>query len=221
MKNIRVLLINDDMPFCHVITNALQAKGYEVNCQHSTVGLSEIIRLFTPDIVLLDVTIGKEDGIAAIPQIILTAPEIPIIFVSEHKEVHEIRRALKQGAINYLIRPLDMEILIAHIERHARPCVHTTISIGTLTLDLRTRDIYAGDTIIKRLSKLEFQMLQLLYERRNQFVSSLDLRTTETNVPINDHTLYNYIGKLRDILSADQSITLATHGKGYVLQISN
>ena len=221
MENIKVLFINSDMLFCNIITNALQAKSYDVNCQHSTTGLSEIIRAFSPDIILLDTQIGNEDGIATIPNIQLIVPNIPIIFVSLHNKSHEVQRALQQGAIIYLTRPLDTEILIAHIERHARPYPYDTIAIGSLTMNLHTRILNKGSIKIKKLSKLEFELLKMLYENRNQLVLSETLRMTGKDTSISEHTLYNYIRKLREILSKDNSISLTTQSNGYELQISS
>lgn len=220
MEKIRVLLINDDMLFCNIITNALQAKGHDVNCQHSTISLSEIIRAFNPNIILLDTKIGDEEGIATIPNIQLTAPHIPIIFVSAHKENNEVQRALEQGAVIYLTRPVDTEVLIAHIKRHARPYTHDTVTIGTLTMNFHTRILCKDGIKIKKLSKLEFELLKILYEHRNQFVLSETLRTARKAVPISEHTLYNYIRKLREVLSKDKEISITTQNNGYELHIS-
>ncbi|WP_294469972.1 response regulator transcription factor [uncultured Bacteroides sp.] len=220
MDKIKVLFVDDDLLFSNIIMNALQGNGYEVNCQHSTIGISELVRQFNPDIILLDLKIGNENGISAVPKIQLVAPNIPIIFMSSHKESHEVQRALKQGAITYLMKPFDMEILFAHIDRHARPCTNISISIGRLKLNLLTQTLYKGKNEIKTLSRLEFEILILLYEHKNQYVMLDDLRELWKDKTMNEHTLYNYISKLRRMLSADKRIKIENHGNGYMLQIS-
>lgn len=220
MATIKVLFVDDDMLFSSLIMNALKENGYEVVYLHSTTGLSEVIRQFNPDIILLDLKIGNEDGISAVPKIQLVAPTVPIIFMSSHKESHEVQRALQQGAITYLTKPFDMDILIAHIDRHARPYTNISISIGKLNLCLSTQTLYKDESEIKKLSRLEYEILILLYEHKNQYVTLKELRALWKGRTMNEHTLYNYISKLRNLLSADKNVTIGNHANGYMLQIS-
>lgn len=221
MTPIKVLFVDDDLFFSSITVTALQKKGYQVNCLHSTVGLLDIIKQSEPDIILLDVEIGNEDGISIVPEIQLIVPNTPILFMSSHTESCEVQRALEKGAITYLMKPFDPEILIAHVERHAQQNASASISIGMFTLNPHTHILYMDDTEIKRLSKLEFDLLTLLYSHKNQLVSLEDIRSLWRNTPMNEHSLYNYISKLRKLLSTDKRLSLISGSKGYVLQISS
>lgn len=171
MDTIKVLLVDDDVMLSSIITTALKDEGYEVHYQSSLTGITTILNEFKPDIMILDVEIGTGDSIDNASELKMAAPGTPILYISSHTESHEVARALKSGAVAYLKKPFSVEELIAYVDRHAHPVSNAIIKIGSLELDIQTRTIYQASKELKRLSKLEFSLLKLLYSHKGEIVS--------------------------------------------------
>lgn len=220
MNEIKILFVDDDIIFSSIITTALKDEGYEVHYQSSLTGIATILNKFKPNIMVLDVEIGTNDSINYASELKMEAPETPILYISSHIESHEVARALQTGAVAYLKKPFDIEELIAYVNRYSRPASNTTIKIGSLELDIQTRTLFQESKELKRLSKLEFSILKLLYRHKGEIVSYEKIEELWGDTGMNEHSLYNYIVKLRKILAADPTISISTiGGNGYIFCI--
>lgn len=217
MKRTKVLFIDDDTTLGNIVVTALVDEGFEVEYLMSLKAARTIIKEWKPDIMVLDVEIGADDGVDAMPGLRMEAPDTPIVFISSHIEGSEAARALNGGALGYLKKPFEIEELVAYINRHASPAAHIRVKIGLLELDAETRTLYHGEMKIKRLSKQEFALLKLLYTHQGQLVARDEIENTLwKDAVMNDHSLYNCIKKLREYLSYDENISLITiGGEGY------
>lgn len=220
MNEIKILFVDDDIIFSSIITTALKDEGYEVHYQSSLTGIATILNKFKPNIMVLDVEIGTNDSINYASELKMEAPETPILYISSHIESHEVARALQTGAVAYLKKPFDIEELIAYVNRYSRPASNTTIKIGSLELDIQTRTLFQESKELKRLSKLEFSILKLLYRHKSEIVSYEKIEGLWGDTGMNEHSLYNYIVKLRKVLAVDPTISISTiGGNGYIFCI--
>ncbi len=216
-----VLFIDDDIVLGQLVAGALSEEDIDVHYQNSLTGVKTVVAELNPNVIVLDVEIGVQDGIDAAPQLRAIAPEVPILFVSSHGESHEVIRALKTGAITYLKKPIEIEELVAYIKRHAVPTSNPYIQLSSLRLDLSSRILYAANEELKKLSKLEFMMLKLLHDKKNTIVTREEIEKLWGDSIMNEHSLYNYIVKLRKLLSVDPTISITTmHENGYMLTLS-
>ena len=218
MNKIRILLVDDDIVFGSITSKILNERGYEICFQNSIAGITRVIKDFRPNLILLDVTIGNDDGIAVVEDIHLVAPEIPVIFISSHSEKGEVMRAISKGAVQYFKKSVDIDILITYINRFAYLGSSSSVQIGRLVLDIQSRIIYNESKEIRRLSKLEYELLSLLYRHKNSVVYHDEIKELWRETEMNEHTLYNYIGKLRKLLSEDQGLQIVTFPDGYMLK---
>lgn len=220
MDKAKVLFIDDDVMLGNIVTTALTDEGYEVHQQNSLLGVNGVISEFKPDILVLDIEIGMEDGIDKMPELHLVAPKLPIIIISSHKEEKEVVRALRNNAVAYLKKPFGVEELIAYIERYINPVASSRITIASLELDAVTRTLYQGAKELKILSKLEIALFILFYERRNEVVTPDEISKLWEGAVVDNHSLYNLIAKLRKLLSVDPDIMIDTVGRnGYIFKI--
>lgn len=222
MNKARVLFIDDDVMLGNIVTMALTNEGYMVHQQNSLTGIKAVVSEFRPAIIVMDVEIGTEDGIDAMPELYAVSPEIPIVIISSHTASNEVVRALQNGAVAYLKKPFEPEELIAYIERYAHTAqkLLSKIKIASLELDVQNHILYQGSRKLKRLSKLEFALLLLLNEHQGEIVSHGEISKLWGGAIIEDHSLYNLIAKLRKTLSVDVHIKIDTvGGDGYILQI--
>lgn len=220
MSKGKVLFIDDDIALGNIVTAVLTDEGYEVHQQNSLRGIKGIISEFKPGILILDMEIGTEDGIDKMPELHLMAPDLPVIVISSHKEEKEVVRALRNKAVAYLRKPFGVEELMAYIERYINPAVTSQLTIASLELDAVTRILSQDGKEVKKLSKLEFALLSLLYEHCNAAVSREEIYGLwESAGEVENHSLYNLISKLKNILSVDANIEISKSGDGYVLRI--
>ena len=220
MNKQKVLFVDDDTVFGNIIKVALEDAGYEIHYQSSLIAICAVLKEFNPDIIILDVEIGNDDGIHILPEIRLIAPETPIIFVSSHTEKDKQISALDAGAIVYLEKPFELDVLKAYIKRHTKLNNQSSIRIyiGELELDIQKRILYKDNDELGRLSQLEFALLKLLYGQKNKVVPYNQIEKIWENSIMSTHSLYNYIKKLKQSLSADKFLTINNiPGEGYML----
>lgn len=224
MNKARVLFIDDDVMLGNIVTTALTDEGYVVHQQNSLTGIKAVVSEFRPAIIVMDVEIGAEDGIDAMPELYAVSPEIPIVIISSHTASNEVVRALQNGAVAYLKKPFEPEELIAYIERYAHTAqkLLPKIKIASLELDVQNHILYQGSRKLKRLSKLEFALFLLLYDHQGEIVSHIEINKLWEEAIVENHSIYNLIAKLRKTLSVDANIEISTAERdGYILRRGN
>lgn len=220
-NKIKVLFIDDDLLLGQIVVAALKEKAFEVVYQNSLVGVEACLAEFRPDMIVLDVEIGAVSGIEIMPKLNAKAPKTPVLFLSSHTGSHTVIKALNAGAVNYLRKPFEVDELIAYIERFAVPQTYI-IPIGTLSLNTDTRELIDGNSnIIKQLSDSEFKLLKLFATHLNQTISRAQIEKEIWSGGLgSEHSLNNFISKLRKYLAADHFLELITIRKeGYKLSL--
>ncbi len=107
MPETTVLVVDDDKSFLTALRMTLEG-DYAVCTEENGVNALKLLRDIEPDAVLLDIGLPDTSGIELISQIKTLAPDIVIIMVTA---VEEIVKALKLGAYDYLIKPIDAQEL--------------------------------------------------------------------------------------------------------------
>jgi len=221
MRKVKVLFVDDDVILGKVVTLALNNSGYEAYYQTSLAAIKSVILEINPDIIILDVEIGTKNGIDITPDLKILVPDIPIIFVSSHIQSDEVAKALYAGGIAYIKKPFEIEELLAYISRHTYLSSQTDIHFGNCILDIKESAIILGNQTIIHLTSLECKLLKLLIAYKNEVVTREEIEKELWGKENgNEHSLNNYISKLRKTLSIDPLIELKTIPKtGYKLLI--
>lgn len=111
--NIDILVVDDDISHCTILQDLLRGWGYNVALANS--GRQALERVF--DLVLCDVRMAEMDGIATLKEIKALNPAIPVLIMTAYSSVETAVEALKTGALDYLIKPLDFDNLQATLEK--------------------------------------------------------------------------------------------------------
>jgi len=215
MQTKKIIVVDDDIELGDLVSSYLIDEGYDVHYQSSLAGIENILEMLNPSILILDVEIGKDDGITRAKSILQKFPLLSILFISSHTETPDIARGLTAGGVGYIRKPFDMPELQAYIERFATPIKFDDLiaEMGPYTLNLRTRELQLNNIFVKQLSRLEFGVLQALLEDKNQTVLYDVLAKkvwNKTHLEV-EHTLNNVISKLRKVLGHyDGKINLQT-----------
>nr|WP_129730701.1 response regulator transcription factor [Parabacteroides goldsteinii] len=219
MDKIKVLFVDDDVTLGNIVMMALNASGYEAHYQTSLTAIRSVIQELKPDIIILDVEIGKKNGIDATPEIKAIVPDTPILFVSSHVDSSEVVKALNAGGMAYLKKPFEIEELLAYIQRHSASFHSKGIQAGCFTLNTEENLLMKKDEVVKKLSLFECKLLKLLALNMNQPVTREQIeRELWEDGYSSEQSLNNYIAKLRKYLSEDNQLELVTIPKiGYKL----
>lgn len=109
--NIDILVVDDDISHCTILQALLRGWGYSVALANSGRQALEQVREQVFDLVLCDVRMAEMDGIATLKEIKALNPAIPVLIMTAYSSVETAVEALKTGALDYLIKPLDFDNL--------------------------------------------------------------------------------------------------------------
>jgi len=123
MIKTRVLLVDDEAAFVETISKRLTKRGLEVRTALS--GQEALDALAQEgsgkiDVVVLDVKMPGMDGIETLSAIKQAHPLLEVVMLTGHATVESAIEGMKRGAFDYLMKPCQMEVLVAKIEEAAR-----------------------------------------------------------------------------------------------------
>lgn len=171
----KVLMIEDDLAICELLTQFLINHRYSVDvATDGQTGLDLAIQ-FTYDIILLDVLIPGLDGISICRQLRKQEYTTPILMLTAKDSDEDIITGLNAGADDYVIKPCSPSHLLARmgalLRRQGRD-IATVLTWGELSLNLAMIQVtYAG--IVVALSPKEYALLEL-FLRNPQRIFSRD-----------------------------------------------
>ena len=117
------ILIVDDVPAnLGVITDYLESFGFRVVIARNGASALERVKYAHPDIILLDVEMPVMDGFEACLKLKLdeTTKDIPVIFMTALSSIEEKVKGFEVGAVDYVIKPIQSEEVLARIITHLR-----------------------------------------------------------------------------------------------------
>lgn len=224
MEPLKILLVDDDVDFGNLICMGLNMLDYKVHFQTSLAGIEEVIRQFSPSMIVLDVEIGDENGIEKAGELLSLFPSIPLLFVSSHTDISFVAEGIAAGGVHYLKKPFDIRELDAYIKRFAnRRTTDKNIIIGKYILLFETNRLLYNDRFVKQMAPLEKNAMILFWKNKNVSVS-LDLLSKtlwgRDYSPDLDASIHNLISKLRKLLEKDEQVWIANiRGEGYQLTL--
>lgn len=121
IENVKILIIDDELPIRQVLKASLEDEGYIVECAHDGVTGLRMVKDFTPDIILLDIWMpGKMDGIAVLEDLNRNGHQNKpqVIMMSGHGNIETAVKSTKLGAWDFVEKPLSIDrisILIKNI----------------------------------------------------------------------------------------------------------
>jgi len=197
MKNLKVLIVEDDELACELISNYLIDAGFQVTVvMTATDGISHVKQKIY-DILLLDLNLPDFNGYEVLKSIKDTVP-IPTIVLSAYSDTKSKILAFRYGANDYMVKPIDMEELEARIwvqlSRHS--AIHTPPKEESKsTFVIHDYNIYFQEKLLD-LTSIEFKILALLIRHRNQTMPRADLLALLSNLS-SDRSLDNHIKNIR------------------------
>ena len=116
MKKMRMMLVDDEERFLSTTQKLLTKKGYDVVTASSGTEALEKIRVQNIHVVILDVKMPGMDGNATLKEIKRQVPLVEVIMLTGHATMESAIDGLKSGAFDYLMKPVDIDIIIQKAE---------------------------------------------------------------------------------------------------------
>lgn len=119
---IRVLVVDDDFRVARLhAVQVARVPGYEcVGEAHTAAEAREAITRERPDLVLLDVYLPDEDGIALLASLREAGHDVDVIIITAARDIATVRAAMRGGAVHYLVKPFGFEQLAAQLGAYRR-----------------------------------------------------------------------------------------------------
>ena len=114
-----ILAVDDDASICEFYLQGLKLIGYDAACVGSTKKAREYLKGTRPDLILMDIMMPEEDGISLTRKLRNDTryADIPIVVVSGLADAGTLNDALLFGAVDYMVKPIDLDALKAKLER--------------------------------------------------------------------------------------------------------
>ena len=154
MSQATVLMIEDDVVFQGVVQQYLRQLDYDVHC---TANGREGIKLCsqrTPDIIICDLKLPDISGLEVIETLLSMTTDLPIIVVSASDSMADIREAVRLGAWDYLVKPLESLTTLNEAIQHClkRYQLEETYLHDRWELDDHIDVLYNDDALVQRLT---------------------------------------------------------------------
>lgn len=170
-----ILLVEDNQTIGQNIQKYLELEGYSVLWVQNWSYANEVVKHQEFNLVLLDLMLPGTDGLVVAKTIKQHQEQTRILMMTAKGQLEDKLEGFEVWADDYLVKPFDLEELVARIEALLRRSVQKdVVSYGVLTLDNLQKKIFKGWEEIK-LSLKEFQILELLIRNKGMALSRLDV----------------------------------------------
>jgi two-component system response regulator MprA len=168
----RILAVDDDSEILDVLSRGLTFEGYEVDTAEEGSSAINLFKERAPDLVLLDVMMPGMDGLEVCREM-RKVRDTPILMLTAKDAISDRVSGLDSGADDYIVKPFELEELLARIRAHLRRTMvgeAQLLQFADLTLNTATHEVKRNGQLIELTSK-EFELLQLFMQHPRQVLS--------------------------------------------------
>lgn len=165
----RILVVDDEQNILDLITAYLQKEGFEVRTAMDGPSGLKAVRVYKPDIIVLDILLPGMDGLEVLSELRRESDAYVIMLTAKSEETDKIV-GLSVGADDYLTKPFSPRELMARIKAVLRRMREggsrlegSALAYARLRIDSSARQVWADDIEIE-LTAIEFDLLRVLAE---------------------------------------------------------
>ena len=205
-----ILVVDDEAQITRVLRTSLSAQRYDVRIANDGEMALEIMKDWTPQLVITDLAMPNLDGIALCKRI-RQSSQIPIIVLSVRGQDRTKVEALDAGADDYVTKPFSMNELLARVRAQLRrlptaESVQQQIRSGDFEIDLEVRSVKVEGREV-HLTPKEFDLLLYLAKHRGKVVTHRKVLAEiwGPNSTEQPEYLRVFVGQLRKKIEVDPS----------------
>jgi two-component system response regulator CpxR len=205
----RILVIDDDIDLCELLTDYLTTEGFTVEVVHEGEAGAAQALAGDYELVVLDVMLPGINGFEVLRRL-RTGSTTPVLMLTARGDDVDRIVGLEMGADDYLPKPFNPRELVARIRAVQRrtaaaPATMTSeaLVVGDVTLYLGARSVHVGGVPVE-LTTVEFSLLEVLIRRAGQVVSREELSLQALGRELNafDRNIDVHVSSLRRKLGA-------------------
>lgn len=173
----RILLVEDDSMIGEAVVTALKDAAYAVDWIQEGNAAAHALETATYQAVLLDLGLPGRDGLDILCRLRQSGQTLPVIILTARDGVEDRIQGLDLGADDYVVKPFDVNELLARMRaviRRQGGQAAPILSNGRVSLDLATHQASCGGATVL-LSAREFSLLQALLLRPGTILTRTDL----------------------------------------------
>ncbi len=222
----RILVAEDDAELGGQLQRSLQYEGYSTDL---AVDGAEAYFLATQcdyDMAIIDLGLPKVDGMALITQLRNANFNFPILILTARNTWQSKVAGLDVGADDYLVKPFQIEELLARLnalKRRTAGFAQSEITQGPLTLNLKTKRVQLEGVHLD-LTAFEYKILEYFMLHPQQIVSKMQLidHLYEQDFDRDSNVIEVFIARLRRKLDPHNQYDLieTLRGRGYLFEIA-
>jgi len=214
-----VLLIEDDALIGDSVRQALGSESIQVTWRRNGAGILPTLEAERFDAVLLDLSLPCQDGIDVLNTMRRNGHDLPVLILTARDTVADRVRGLNAGADDYLVKPFDLDELLARVRalvRRARGRQQLAYLHNGVVLDTDARQATRDDQLVT-LSAKEWALLDLLVARPGMIFSRarLEQMLYGDTGDIDSNVVEVHIHSLRRKLGQD--VIVNVRGLGYMV----
>lgn len=211
----KILIVDDEADIIEIVSYNLIAQGWEVKSANNGLEALEVLKNYTPDLILIDVMMPQMDGIT-LCQTIRQAPEntFLIAMLTARGEDYSQIAGFEAGADDYITKPIRPAVLVSRLKALLKRKGNSTPDFAGITVNKdRYMAIVEGHEVA--LPKKEFQLLELLLSKPGRVFTREEIYDTiwGEEVVVGDRTIDVHIRKLREHIGDNYIVTVK--GVGY------
>ena len=215
----RLLLVEDDALLNQGLTRTLSNEGYAMESVSDLASARAYIASDDIDMVILDLGLPDGDGLTLMSQIKGRKKPLPVLILTARDSLDDKIKGLDLGADDYLVKPFEVDELLARLRVLSRRISGVTSSLlrcAALRLDLGAHQAWVDEQPLS-LPRKEYMLLKALMENQGRVLSKeqLEQKLYQWGEELGSNAIEVHIHHLRKKLPANMIKTL--RGIGYVL----
>jgi YesN/AraC family two-component response regulator len=117
LEEFRILLVDDEIEFVVTLSERLSMRKYNVKVATSAVEAMPLIYSYSPHLIILDIRMPEMNGLEFLKLIKKINPATEVLMLTAYGDLKYVEEAIKEGALEYIIKPIDIRELIIKIEK--------------------------------------------------------------------------------------------------------
>ncbi len=222
----RLLLVEDDSSLGRSLATQLEQAGYSVErAEDGREGLY-FAREYPVDLAIVDLGLPTMSGVELIKTLRADGKDYPILVLTARDRWQDKVEALKLGADDYVVKPFNVEELLARVDallRRAGGWAQSELVCGPITLDTRTQEVKVDGQKLE-LTSFEYKLLEYLMLHAGEVLSKTQITEAlySEDFERDSNVIEVFIGRLRRKLDPQSSFKPieTLRGRGYRLAVA-
>lgn len=219
MKNYTILYAEDDLNLANQVIDLLELLDFKVFYAKDGLSALEIIKEEKIDILLLDISMPRLDGLKLLEQIRQNDNKTPAIMITALSDSQTLLNAVELNICKYLVKPFDRLKLELALDKAIKQINNLIKLSKNVYLDMVTNELLVNDEV-KKLSKKEFLLLEILLKSSPNIVDFYTIcEYVYDDYDVSSDAIKSLVKNLRRKIN-DKGVIHNANARGYYIKIT-